>query len=109
MLGIETTNGVGTMETSVRELKTHLSEYLRHVAAGEEVVVTSHGKPVARLTGVMPRALTEAELEAEAIAKLEALPWIRPGRGGKVVGSSRPMAAAGAGSASAEILTWLRD
>jgi len=73
------------------------------------VVVTSHGKPVARLTAVMPRALTDAELEAEAIAKLEALPWIRPGRGGKVMGSSRPMAVAGAGSASEEILAWLRD
>jgi len=97
------------METSVRELKAHLSEYLRHVAAGEEVVVTSHGKPVARLTAVLPRALTETEREAEAIAKLESLPWVRPGRGGKVMGSSRPMPAAGEGSTSEEIMAWLRD
>lgn len=96
------------METSVRELKAHLSEYLRHVATGEEVVVTSHGKPVARLTAALPRALTDAEREAQAIAKLESLPWIRPGRGGKVMGSSRPMAAAGDRSTSKEIMAWLR-
>jgi len=97
------------METSVRELKAHLSEYLRHVAAGEDVVVTSHGKPVARLTAVLPRALSEAEREAEAIAKLQALPWIRPGGGGKLKGSSQPMPAAGDGSSSEEIMAWLRD
>ena len=34
------------MEFSVRELKSRLSETLRKVAAGEEVVVTSRGKPV---------------------------------------------------------------
>ena len=38
------------MEISVRELKSRLSETLRKVAAGEEVVVTSRGKPVAPLT-----------------------------------------------------------
>lgn len=39
------------MEVSVRDLKDHLSEYLRRVQAGEEIVVTSHGKPVGRLVG----------------------------------------------------------
>ena len=97
------------METSVRELKTHLSEYLRHVAAGEEVVVTSHGKPVARLTALLPRALTEAEREAEAIAKLEALPWVRPGRGGKLMGSTRPIKIAPGDKTLSEIVSEMRE
>lgn len=33
----------------VRELKASLSAYLRRVADGESVVVTDHGRPVARL------------------------------------------------------------
>lgn len=33
------------------EAKTHLSMLLDRVAAGDEVVITKHGKPVARLVG----------------------------------------------------------
>lgn len=33
------------------EAKTHLSSLLDRVAAGEEVVITKHGRPVARLIG----------------------------------------------------------
>ena len=33
----------------VRELKTHLSRYLQEVRAGETIVVTDRGKPVARI------------------------------------------------------------
>jgi prevent-host-death family protein len=33
------------------EAKTHLSALIDKVAAGEEVVITKHGKPVARLVG----------------------------------------------------------
>ena len=35
------------------EAKTHLSALLDHVAAGEEVVITKHGKPVARLVSAV--------------------------------------------------------
>lgn len=38
------------MDVSVRELKNRLSEYLRRVQAGEELIVTKRGKPVARFT-----------------------------------------------------------
>lgn len=31
------------------DAKTHLSSLLEQVAAGEEVVITKHGKPIARL------------------------------------------------------------
>ncbi|MDE0135704.1 MAG: type II toxin-antitoxin system prevent-host-death family antitoxin [Acidimicrobiaceae bacterium] len=37
------------MEAGIRELRNHLSKYLAAVRAGEEVVVTDHGKACARL------------------------------------------------------------
>lgn len=69
------------MEVSVRELKDRLSEYLRRVEAGEEVVVTSRGRAVARLAA--PRASPRRRLsrEEEAVAALRSQPWIRPGKG----------------------------
>ena len=38
----------------VRELKNRLSEYLRFVKAGEEILVTDRGKIVARLSSAEP-------------------------------------------------------
>ena len=43
-------------QVSVRDLKTHLSEWLGRVQAGEEVEITSHRKPIARITAVKPAA-----------------------------------------------------
>ncbi|MCG6988585.1 MAG: type II toxin-antitoxin system prevent-host-death family antitoxin [Gemmatimonadetes bacterium] len=40
-------------KTSISILKAHLSRYLDAVKAGEEVIVTERGRPVARLTGVL--------------------------------------------------------
>jgi prevent-host-death family protein len=40
---------------SVRELKTHLSAWLARAQAGEVVEVTSHHKPIARITAVKPQ------------------------------------------------------
>lgn len=37
------------METGIRELKDNLSRYIRHIEAGERVVVTMHGRVVAEL------------------------------------------------------------
>ena len=39
-------------EVSVHEAKTHLSRLLDRVQAGEEIVITRHGRPVARLVPV---------------------------------------------------------
>ncbi len=47
------------MDVSVRELKGKLSRYLKRAAAGEEVTVTSRGRPIARLT----RAIGQPEEE----------------------------------------------
>ena len=37
---------------SIADLKARLSEFVRRVKAGHEVVITEHGVPVARLTGL---------------------------------------------------------
>ena len=70
------------MEISVRALQSRLSETLRRVTAGEEVVVTSRGKEVARL--LPPRARRGKALsEAELIERFRRLPGVRPRSGGK--------------------------
>ena len=43
--------------TTVSQLKTSLSAYLRRVKAGEEIVITEHGRPVARLLPLAGPAL----------------------------------------------------
>ena len=46
------------MEAGVRELRDRLSHYLKVVRGGQEVIVTDHGKAVARLVPLdQPRAL----------------------------------------------------
>lgn len=57
------------MDVGVRELKQHLSEYLRRVAAGETLQVTDRGVPVARITPV-----TAGDPLARGIDE----GWIRP-------------------------------
>lgn len=42
-------------QVSVHEAKTHLSRLLRHAVAGEEVVITRSGRPVARLVAIEER------------------------------------------------------
>lgn len=43
------------MNAAVRELKTHLSAYLRRVKDGEQVVITDHGEPCAVIQPFPPR------------------------------------------------------
>jgi prevent-host-death family protein len=54
-------------QVSVRDLKTHLSEWLARAQAGEVVVVTSHRKPIARLTGIKQPDTTQANPLQKAI------------------------------------------
>ncbi len=70
------------MKISVRELKSRLSETLRRVTAGEEVVVTSRGKEVARLLPPRVRR-SKASSEAELIERFRRLPGVRAGSGEK--------------------------
>lgn len=75
------------MEISVRELKANLSKYLQRVKGGGTVIVTSHGKPTARLVGLGIGA------ESEAISRLRAQPWLQPGNGAKPRGAQHPIKA----------------
>jgi len=50
---------------SVRELRDRLGHYLRAVRQGRIVVVTSRGKPVARLVPISPRGETTLPPELE--------------------------------------------
>ncbi len=52
------------------EAKTHLSALLDRAAAGEEVVITKHGKPVARLVAAQQFDSARVNL---AVKKLKAL------------------------------------
>ncbi|HEX5098147.1 MAG TPA: type II toxin-antitoxin system Phd/YefM family antitoxin [Polyangiaceae bacterium] len=46
------------MEINIYAAKTQLSQLVRRVADGEEVVITRNGQPVARLVPVAQRAVT---------------------------------------------------
>lgn len=48
---------MGMSSTSVTTAKKNLSKLLRRVAAGEAIVITNRGGPVARLVPVSPRPL----------------------------------------------------
>jgi prevent-host-death family protein len=50
------------------EAKTHFSALLERAAQGEEIVITRHGRPVARL---VPAAVSEKVEVEEAIAALK--------------------------------------
>lgn len=76
------------MAVSVRELKAHLSAYLRRVASGEEVAITSRGQLVARLA---PPASEKEDAEDAAIARIRSLPFLISGKGGKPEGAKRPV------------------
>lgn len=69
-----------SIEITVCELKNRWSEYLRRVANGEEMIVTSRGKVTALM--LPPRRRAAAARDA-AIARFRSLPWVRPGSGEK--------------------------
>jgi prevent-host-death family protein len=64
----------GHMKTAtVSKLKASLSEYLRQVKAGEEVLVTERGRPIAKLTpavGSSAVAKQLAEMEKQGLVKI---------------------------------------
>jgi prevent-host-death family protein len=59
------------LSVGVRELKAHLSEYLREIKKGKTIVITEHGKPVGRL---MPAGLSLDE-RIEALRKAGIISW----------------------------------
>lgn len=47
------------VEVGIRELRAGLSRWLQRAAAGEEIVVTDRGRPLARVTGLDGRSTLE--------------------------------------------------
>jgi prevent-host-death family protein len=68
-------------EVGVRELHDHLSRYVRHAAAGGEVVVTMRGRRVARLAPVSADDAL-ADLRARGLVQEPQRDWV-PGRGAR--------------------------
>ena len=60
------------MEVGVRDLKTYLSAYLERVKAGETVVVTHRGRPIARLEPLRPLSLPP---HLEALCRAGKVHW----------------------------------
>ncbi len=67
---------MSTTTTSVVQLKSRLSEYLRRVKAGHDLVVTERGVPVAKLV-----PLDAAERRTTRRLRLSKTGTVRPGRG----------------------------
>lgn len=68
---------------SATDANREFSRVLSEVAAGETYVVTSHGKPVARLEPVRPQKTDDAARQrrvASLVNELAALPLRAPGR-----------------------------
>ncbi len=47
----------------ISDLKARLSRYLDMVRAGEDIIVTDRGKPIARITSIDDRLQTEGRLD----------------------------------------------
>jgi len=61
----------GNNTVGAYEAKTHLSELLEKVEAGEEITITKHGAPVAKLVPVKKEASPEERIAAiERIQRL---------------------------------------
>ncbi|MDE0068706.1 MAG: type II toxin-antitoxin system prevent-host-death family antitoxin [Caldilineaceae bacterium] len=67
------------LKTSITELKRSLSAYLRDVQAGEEVLITVRGRPIARLVpvDVADSDADQADSMEEHLADLERRGLIR--------------------------------
>ena len=59
------------MRVSVRELKNKLSKYLQMTVSGEPVIVTSHNKPVAKITPI-PQSSDE---RMQKLMRIEGVVW----------------------------------
>jgi prevent-host-death family protein len=74
-------------EVGIRDLKNGLSKYIERVRAGEEVIVTDRGRPVARLSSV--------DEPTDRLADLVAAGLVRPPAGKRRQRAQRRIAGKG--------------
>lgn len=67
------------MQASIRELKAHLSEYIRQVTAGETVTISIHNRPVAQIVPI------KRQTSLDDLTAQPGISW----NGGKVAGLAR--------------------
>lgn len=65
IMGIATSRS----EVGIRDLKNGLSSYLERVRAGEEVIVTDRGRPVARLSAIDASSDRLADLVSAGVVR----------------------------------------
>ncbi|MES0151606.1 type II toxin-antitoxin system prevent-host-death family antitoxin [Mesorhizobium sp. M0012] len=63
-----------TITVKVGEAKTHLSELLSRVEAGEEVIISRGNDPIAKLSRIQRRTDVEAVIEEISAARARAKP-----------------------------------
>ena len=74
---------MGERRIGIRELKSRLSEYVREVKTGQTLVVTEHGRPVAR---IIPE-VTSLRERLETLANAGGILW-----SGRRLAPARPVA-----------------
>ena len=69
------------MHVSLSEAKARLTDLVRQAEAGEEVVLTRHGKPAARIIAVFPAPTGEARARLIERLRISAAQSLRSGSG----------------------------
>lgn len=87
-------------EAGIRELKRRLSAYMRRVKAGETIVITEYGKPVARLVPIRESLIEEVE----TLVQSGIVAW-----SGQQLAKRAPIASVRGGKGVAELLLEDRD
>ena len=64
-------------QVGIRELKAHLSTYVKWAEAGHDITITDHRRPAARLVAPYP---TSADVMPASLRLGIAEGWITPGR-----------------------------
>jgi prevent-host-death family protein len=76
---VDSTKFSRTMSTvGLFDAKTHLSELVARAAAGEEVVITRHNKPVAKLVPIAKTGAARRSVASKRQAALDALQAFEP-------------------------------
>jgi len=88
------------LEVGVRQLKNHLSRYLREVKRGRTVVITERGKPIGR---IIPKGLPVAD-RIEALAKAGLVEW-----NGKRINPTEPVVVNRSSRLVSDILVEMRE
>ena len=70
------------MEVSVSDAKAQITELVRRAEAGEEVVLTRFGRPVAKITPIAPRTTTAGRRAALEAARASGRAAASPGPSG---------------------------